>query len=79
MAFHTHYRPTTSYQVSVVLIQRTDAFKSNLPVQSRNVRAIPSAAPIIDGVSPAVVSRRGFDAHGPQFHRRFARRYAHRV
>jgi hypothetical protein len=56
MAFHTHYRPTCSYQVSVVLIQRTAEFKSNLPVQSRNVRAVPSAAPIIDGVSPASVA-----------------------
>ncbi|HEV2690487.1 MAG TPA: DUF4255 domain-containing protein, partial [Bryobacteraceae bacterium] len=39
MAFNTHYRPTTSYKVSVVLIQETLPFKSNLPVQSRNVKA----------------------------------------
>jgi Pvc16 N-terminal domain/IPT/TIG domain len=56
MAFNTHYRPTTSYQVSVVLIQETQVFKSNLPVQSRNVRAVPSAAPIIDSVNPGSVA-----------------------
>src|SRR5262249_40292104 len=40
MAFQTHYRPTTSYQLSVVLIQETQPFKSNLPVQARNVLAL---------------------------------------
>ena len=56
MAFHTHYRPTTSYQVSVVLIQATQPFKSNLPVQSRSVRALPSQAPAIESVTPGSVA-----------------------
>src|SRR4029077_247869 len=51
-----HYRPTTSYQVSVVLIQETQAFKSNLPVQARNVRALPSQAPAIDSLTPGSVA-----------------------
>ena len=56
MAFNTHYRPTTSYQVSVVLIQETQPFKSNLPVQSRHVRALPAQGPIIDSVTPGSVA-----------------------
>jgi hypothetical protein len=55
MAFNTHYRPTTSYRVSVVLIQSTQAFKSNLPVQSRNIKALPLRGPAIEGVTPAAV------------------------
>jgi hypothetical protein len=56
MAFHTHYRPTTSYQISVVLIEETLPFRSNLPVQARNVKAVPIEAPVIDSVSPQAVS-----------------------
>jgi len=56
MAFNAHYRPTTSYRVSVVLIQETQPFKSNLPVQSRNVRTLPSRGPSIDAVTPASVA-----------------------
>ena len=56
MAFNTHYRPTTSYQVSVVLVQEKLPFKSNLPVQSRNVKALPLAAPIIENINPASVA-----------------------
>ncbi|HUI56738.1 MAG TPA: DUF4255 domain-containing protein [Bryobacteraceae bacterium] len=56
MAFNTHYRPTTSYQVSVVLIEETLPFKSNLPVQSRNVLAQPMQGPTIDNVAPAIVA-----------------------
>jgi hypothetical protein len=52
MAFNAHYRPTTSYQVSVVLIQETQAFKSNLPVQTRNVTALPAQGPVIDAITP---------------------------
>jgi hypothetical protein len=55
MAFNTHYRPTTSYKISVVLIQETRAFKSNLPVQTRNIKALPSETPVIDRVTPASV------------------------
>ena len=56
MAFETHYRPTTSYQVSVVLIQDTASFKSNLPVQSRNIAVLPWQSPTITGVSPSVIA-----------------------
>jgi hypothetical protein len=51
-AFQTSYRPTTSYQVSVVVIQDTQAFTSNLPVQRRTVTALPSQIPVINSVSP---------------------------
>ena len=56
MAFNTHYRPTTSYQISVVLIEETQPFKSNLPVQSRTVKALPMQVPTIANISPAAVA-----------------------
>jgi hypothetical protein len=56
MAFQTHYRPTTSYQVSVVLIQNSARVRSNLPVQSRNISVIPIQPPRIDNVSPTSVA-----------------------
>ncbi len=46
-AFQTSYRPTTSYQVSVVVIQDTQSYKSNLPVQSRSLLALPLMGPVI--------------------------------
>ena len=52
MAFNAHYRPTTSYQVSVILIEETKSFKSNLPVQSRNLLTLPWQSPIIDNITP---------------------------
>jgi len=52
MAFQTHYRTTTSYQVTVVLIQDTSTVKSNLPVQSRNVLALAQPPPVLKGISP---------------------------
>ena len=54
-AFQTSYRPTTSYQVSVVVIQDTKAFSSNLPVQSRTVMVLPFESPIIDSLTPSMV------------------------
>lgn len=56
MAFSTHYRPTTSYQVSVVLIRDTQPVRSNLPVQSRNVAVLPWDIPVIDLITPAVAA-----------------------
>jgi hypothetical protein len=53
-AFQTHYRPTTSYQVSVVVIQDTQGYQSNLPVRSRAVLALPLVSPVIDAVTPAM-------------------------
>jgi hypothetical protein len=58
-AFQTHYRPTTSYRVSVVVIQRTRTFKSGLPVRQRSVTAVPLQPPVIDQVSPAMVTAGG--------------------
>ncbi len=54
-AFQTHYRPTTSYQVSVVVIQDTQGYASNLPVRKRSVVALPLESPVIDAVAPAMV------------------------
>lgn len=54
-AFEAPYRPSTAIQVSVVVIQDTDAFTSNLPVQSRSVLAMPLQAPIISNLSPSMV------------------------
>jgi len=46
-AFQARYRPTAAYQVSVVLIESSASIKSALPVQSREVRAIPFQKPFI--------------------------------
>jgi uncharacterized protein DUF4255/IPT/TIG domain-containing protein len=54
-AFNTHYRPTASYRISVVLIKETQPYKSNLPVQARNVTALPGQSPVIENVSPSAV------------------------
>jgi len=51
-AFQINYRPTTSYQVSVVVIQDTNSYASNRPVQRRGVLALPSQAPVITSVAP---------------------------
>lgn len=55
-AFQTSYRPTTSYQISVVVIQDTQAFSSNLPVQKRTVTALPLQSPVIDAVTPSMIA-----------------------
>jgi hypothetical protein len=51
-AFQVSYRPTTSYQVSVVVIQDTQSYQSNLPVRSRSLIALPLIGPLIASVSP---------------------------
>jgi len=56
MAFQTNYRPTASYLVTVVLIQETQAVKTNLPVQTRTLVALPLQPPVIDSISPATVA-----------------------
>jgi hypothetical protein len=55
-AFKTSYRPTTSYRISVVIIQGTQSFTSNLPVQRRTVSALPLTPPIIDNIIPVVAT-----------------------
>ncbi len=54
MAFSTHYRATTAYRVSVVLIEETQSVKSNLPVQQRTLKVLPLQSPIITAVTPAM-------------------------
>lgn len=54
-AFQVSYRPTTSYQVSVVVIQNTQSYQSNLPVQQRSLVALPLTGPMISTVSPLIV------------------------
>ena len=51
-AFQVSYRPTTSYKVSVVVIQDTESFQSNLPVQQRALVALPLTWPMISSVTP---------------------------
>ncbi|HTB77312.1 MAG TPA: Pvc16 family protein [Polyangiaceae bacterium] len=55
-AFQTHYRPTTSYQVSVVVIQDTQPIVSSLPVQRRTVTVLPLSGPVIDSLTPTLVA-----------------------
>jgi hypothetical protein len=52
MAFSTHYRATTAYRVSVVLIAETQPLKSNLPVQQRTLKVLPLQSPSITSVTP---------------------------
>jgi hypothetical protein len=56
MAFQTNYRPTASYLVTVVLIQETQAVKSNLPVQTRTHTALPFQPPVIDSITPDTIA-----------------------
>jgi len=53
-AFLTAYRPSTAFQVSVVVMQDTDGFNANQPVQTRSVSVQPSQSPVITAVSPSV-------------------------
>ena len=51
-AFQTNYRPTTSYQVSVAVIQDTNAYAANLPVRRRSVMVLPSQPPVVTSIAP---------------------------
>ncbi len=55
-AFQVHYRPTTSYQVSVVVIQDTQSYQANLPVQKRALVALPLTGPMIATVAPQMAA-----------------------
>jgi hypothetical protein len=55
-AFQAAYRPTTALQVSVVVVQDTQPFSSNLPVQARTVTALPVQAPVVTGLSPVMIA-----------------------
>jgi len=47
-AFQSKYRPSAGYRVSLVLIQSEGAFRSALPVLSRNLYAIAVQQPVIE-------------------------------
>jgi hypothetical protein len=53
-AFQAPYRPSTAFQVSVVVIQDTSTVPSGLPVQRRKILALPLQAPLISGISPVM-------------------------
>jgi Pvc16 N-terminal domain/IPT/TIG domain len=55
-SFQTAYRPTAALQVSAVVIQDTQPFTSNLPVQVRAVSALPMQTPVITGVAPLMAA-----------------------
>jgi hypothetical protein len=55
-AFQTSYRPSTSYQVSVVVIQDSQSFISNLRPHRRTVKALPMQIPVINSVTPSNVT-----------------------
>jgi hypothetical protein len=55
-AFQTAYRPSTAFQVSVVVIQSTGQFASNQLVQSVSLTAQPSQPPAIATISPSVAT-----------------------
>lgn len=58
-AFQTSYRPTTSYQVSVAVVQDSHAYTSHLPVQKRSVMVLPLQPPVIDSIVPGAVAPGG--------------------
>jgi hypothetical protein len=50
-AFQAHYRPSSAFQVSVVVIQDTTEIPAPKPVQERRVLATTARAPVISGVT----------------------------
>src|SRR5260370_29799177 len=54
-AFQGSYRPTTSYQVSVVVVQHTESYQSILPFRARALIVMPLTGPMIYAVSPQLV------------------------
>jgi hypothetical protein len=55
-AMQARYRPTMAYQVSVVLIQRTGAAKSPLPVRVPKFFVGPMSRPFIESLSPQQIA-----------------------
>jgi hypothetical protein len=53
-AFQAHYRPSSAFQVSVVVIQDTTPVMSGLPVRHRHLLAMPMQSPLISGIAPAM-------------------------
>lgn len=55
-AFQSHYRPTTAYQVSVVLIESQHSTQSALPVRQPRVQVMPFRQPMLSAVLPQIVT-----------------------
>ena len=53
-AFQARYRPSSAFQVSVVVIQDTTPVQSGPPVRHRHLLAMPLQSPVISGVTPAM-------------------------
>lgn len=49
-AFQTHYRPSASYQASVVLIESKRSTRAALPVRARNIYGVPFRQPVIEEI-----------------------------
>jgi hypothetical protein len=55
-ALQAHYRPTAAYRISVVLLEVGKPTKIAPPVSQRNLLVVPSRQPVIQEISPQIVS-----------------------
>lgn len=55
-AFQAPYRPSSAFQVSVVVIQDTAIVAAGPPVRHRRLVALPLQSPVISGLSPAMAT-----------------------
>jgi Pvc16 N-terminal domain/IPT/TIG domain len=55
-AFQASYRPSSAFQVSVVVIQDTSMVTSGPPVRHRRLVALPLQSPVITTISPAMAT-----------------------
>jgi hypothetical protein len=55
-AFQAPYRPSSAFQVSVVVIQDTTMVTSGPPVRHRRIVALPLQSPVITAISPAMAT-----------------------
>jgi Pvc16 N-terminal domain/IPT/TIG domain len=55
-AFQAAYRPSSAFQVSVVVIQDTATLTSGPPVRHRRLVALPLQSPVITAISPAMAT-----------------------
>lgn len=55
-AFQAPYRPSSAFQVSVVVIRDTSTVSAALPVQHRRLVALPLKSPVITAISPAMAT-----------------------
>lgn len=55
-AFQAPYRPSSAFQVSVVVIQDTTMVTSGPPVRHRRIVALPLQSPVITAISPAMAA-----------------------